>query len=95
MELSSLLTVFDNNYNAIEQFTGLAGGVAFHPTQNLMLAVDEDADQFVALDMSTWREAYRLPIGENVGDSSPLGNGVSVVSPDVRGFTSARPTASA
>lgn len=79
---SQTANVFDANFRAVEQLANVTGGLIFHPTQDLLLVVDVTADQMVAFDTDTWQERYRLRIGEDVDDSTPLGPGVMAFSAD-------------
>ena len=79
-EFGSDIYIFDGNYKAVAQLKALSGGHAFHPTQNLFLAVDSVTDQVVALDTVTWQERYRLPVGQDVGNSTPMSAGMAAIS---------------
>lgn len=67
-----MVAVFDGNLQAVKQLLGVAGGVIFHPTQPILLAVDLVNDQVVAFDTNTWQERYRLPIGQDVSEKTQL-----------------------
>lgn len=82
LELGSTIAVFDSSFRALAQLGNVAGGMFFHPTQNILFAVDSNADQIVAFDTNTWKERYRLAIGENVDVSQPQGAGVMAASPN-------------
>jgi sugar lactone lactonase YvrE len=57
-------------------------GMLFDPARDVFYAVDGVADQVVAYDTRTWREKYRIPVGENVGYAERVGPGQMAASKD-------------
>ncbi len=82
VEVNSTVVIFDADYTAIEQLNGYRGGMLFHPVQPLLLVIDAVTDQLVAFDTTDWEERYCLSIGENVDNSTPLGQGVMTTNAD-------------
>ena len=66
----------------MQVLAGYDGGMAVDPTRNVMYAVNSTTDQLAAIDTTTWRVLYQMPVGENVGPSGGLGAGVMTVSSD-------------
>ncbi len=82
MKRGTTVTIMDRDLNTIRTLAGFGGGVAFHPTRNLLLAVDAAANQVVGINAVTWTAGFRVDIGEDVPDGTPMDNGVISVSPD-------------
>jgi sugar lactone lactonase YvrE len=72
----------DRNLVLIQTLIGLDGGVAFDPVRDLLYAVNSTTDQIIAFNTSNFTERFRIPVGENVGSETPLGNGVMTLSDD-------------
>ncbi|HEX4588747.1 MAG TPA: hypothetical protein VH120_02380, partial [Gemmataceae bacterium] len=71
-EVGSNLAVVAPNFDAVQNLSGYDGGMAFDPNRNILYAVNSTTDQLSAFDTTTWRELYRLPVGENVNASNGL-----------------------
>ncbi len=80
MELNSGVAILDRNFNAIENLSGIDGGIVFDPTDDILYAANSRTDQLIAYDTQTWKERYRWAIGENIAASSAFGSGVMTVS---------------
>jgi len=73
---SSDVVVYDGVFNPLHTLGNVTGGLTFAPVRDVLYVVDTDRDALVALETDSWSELYTLDIGEDVADSSPLGNGV-------------------
>jgi hypothetical protein len=80
MELNSGVAIMDRNFNAIENLTGIDGGIAFDPTDDILYAANSKTDQLIAYDTQTWKERYRWAIGEDISASSNFGGGMMTIS---------------
>ena len=58
--------------------------MAFDPNLDVIYVANSTTDQVIAYDTATWKEKYRLAVGEDVGVASPLDNGMMTVSSDGR-----------
>ncbi len=76
------VSILDTNFHAVENLPRLDGGVAFDPVQNLLYGASTTADQVIAYDTTTWKERFRLDIGEPIRPVQAFGNGVMTVSDD-------------
>ena len=79
LDLDTSFSILAADLTAVRSFTGASGGLAFDPTRDILYAVNPTTDEVVAYSTSTWQEKFRLSIGEDVGSSTPLGNGVLAV----------------
>jgi DNA-binding beta-propeller fold protein YncE len=82
LEIAGGISLFDTNFSEVENIGVLNGGCIFDPATDRLYAVDSSLDQVVAVDTATWKELYRIPIGENVGTPTAFGSGVISISDD-------------
>ncbi len=87
MEVGTGISIMDANLNSLENLSNVDGGMVFDPLKDVLYAADSAKDQIVAFDTNTWKELYRLNIGEDIkndwdNSSKPLGNGVMTTSDD-------------
>jgi DNA-binding beta-propeller fold protein YncE len=83
MEFQGALSVMDRNFHMVQILgSGLTGGVAFDPNRDVLYAASAATGQVIAFDTATWRERYRVAVGEAVSGGSPFGSGEMAVSSD-------------
>ncbi len=82
MEVDGGASIFDTGFHAVQNLSGLTGGVAFDPSQDVLYGVNPTTDMIYAYDTNTWTLKYTLPVGESISTSSVFGTGTIVVSPD-------------
>jgi DNA-binding beta-propeller fold protein YncE len=87
------VSILDRDLKAVENLgPNFNGGIVFDAARDLLHAVDPNVDQIVALETATWKEKFRIGIGEDIPANTsspntaslPFGNGVMVVSSDGR-----------
>jgi sugar lactone lactonase YvrE len=74
------LTVMDRGFNTVQILGG--AGVAFDPNADILYAASNTSNQVIAYDTNSWRELYRVDIGESLSFTGPFGNGEMQVSDD-------------
>jgi sugar lactone lactonase YvrE len=72
------------DFHAVRTLTGLDGGFAFDPTQDILYGASTATNQVIAYDAHTWAEKFRLDVGETIGSAGRFDNGVMTVSADGR-----------
>ncbi len=82
LEVSGGASVFDRNFNSVQNLSGLTGGLFFDPNQDVLYGVNPTTDLIYAYDTNTWALKYTMPVGETIGASSDFGTGVMAVSAD-------------
>src|SRR5204863_4311446 len=60
-------SLMDSAFQVKEVFQRFDGGLAFDGTRDVMFAVDAFTDELVAYHDQSFKELYRIPLGENVG----------------------------
>ncbi|HIK51512.1 MAG TPA: choice-of-anchor J domain-containing protein, partial [Oscillatoriales cyanobacterium M59_W2019_021] len=78
LRLGSGVSVFDRDFNSIENLSNVGAGLVFDPIGDVLYAADADADEVVAFDTETWDELYRLDIGENINAFDFIFTGMEV-----------------
>jgi hypothetical protein len=73
---SSDVEVCDGALHPLHTLHNITGGLTFDPVCDVLYVADTDRNAVVALDTNTWDELFAVDVGEDVTDSSPLGNGV-------------------
>ena len=77
------VVVMNRSFKPVQTFGNLTGGFAFDSTRDVFYGVDPDTDEVIAYDTGTWREKFRLRIGEDVEDApGKFGSGMITVSQD-------------
>lgn len=74
--------IMNRSFETVRLFGAYAGGVAFHPSRDILYLVDHDADQIVAYDTTTWMIVEQFAIGEDVPSSQAFDEGTITVSSD-------------
>src|SRR5262249_41186566 len=82
VEISGAAAIMDRNFTAVQNLSGIDGGIAFDPVRDVLYGVNSATDQVVAYDTNTWAEKYRLSIGESVNTCTAFGGGMMAVSSD-------------
>ena len=82
IEFAGGISILDSDLNTTKVIDGLQGGSIFDPAQDRWYGVDTDTNELVAHSTPTYVELFRLDVGENVGPSTPLGNGEMSLSAD-------------
>lgn len=90
LEWGSGISVLDQNLNVVENLANVNGGLAFDPIRDILYAANSTTDQVIAYNTNTWKELYRLNIGEDIpaesypygNNTAPFGNGTMTVSDD-------------
>ena len=80
---SRFTDVYTHALERVRQLPGIDGGIVFDPVRDTLYGVSAAADAVVAFDTNTWRERYRVPVGEDVKPpQSNLGPGNMAVNAD-------------
>src|SRR5262249_54211114 len=84
MDYQGSLSVMDRNFHVVQILSGslTGGGVAFDPNRDVLYAASTATSQVIAYDTHTWKELYRIAVGETVGAGTPFGSGEMTVSND-------------
>jgi hypothetical protein len=92
VQVNGATTVFNRSGTIVATLTGLDGGVAFDPGQDVLYGVSSMTGQILGVSTSTWSTVWGMPVGETVPRGTALGNGVMTVSNDGRWLFLATPT---
>ena len=82
MVIGSNVTVMDKTLATVKILSGVGGGVAFDPLQNILYTVDTTANKIVAYSTDTWQVKFTMDVGEATGPSSEHGAGQMLVTND-------------
>ncbi|MBD2094595.1 hypothetical protein H6F90_05445 [Trichocoleus sp. FACHB-591] len=88
LESGNGVSILDKNLTGVEILSGVDSGVAFDSVRDVLYAASSATDQIIAFNTQTWKELYRLNIGEDIApdyyghNSVPYGNGMMTVSDD-------------
>jgi hypothetical protein len=78
-------TSLDNasNYGFVHGFSGMNAGVAFDAVKDIFYTIGNGGTQIIAFDTNTFKELFRLNIGETVsGNVTQFGTGTLIASQD-------------
>jgi len=63
----------------VESLAGIDGGFVFDPVRDMVYGVNSTTDELIGFDTTTFREKFRVAVGENVAASSGFGAGVAAI----------------
>jgi hypothetical protein len=66
----------------VRTLPGIFGGVLFHPTLDLLIAINASTDQLVAYSTIDWSIKWQAPLGYNANPSSSMQSGIMSMSSD-------------
>jgi Bacterial Ig-like domain (group 3)/Dockerin type I domain len=79
LEVGSALSIMNGALGGVESLLGIDGGFVFDPVRDVLYGVNSTTDELIAFDTTTFREKYRVAVGENVPASSGFGPGVAAI----------------
>jgi hypothetical protein len=91
-EYAGAVSVMNRFLGTVQVLIGINGGLIFSPAQDILYGVADGSDQIVAINTESWAELYRIPIGENLTESTPFGSGTMSMTTDGRRLFLSTPT---
>lgn len=82
IEAGGGLSILNPSLSTAQILGAFDAGIVFSPKFDLLYAASSSSDEIAVLETATWSEVNRFAIGENVGTSSSMDDGVMSMSDD-------------
>jgi hypothetical protein len=79
VEISNSVSIMNSALGVVESLAGIDGGFVFDPVRDMVYGVNSTTDELIGFDTTTFREKFRVAVGENVAASSGFGPGVAAI----------------
>jgi sugar lactone lactonase YvrE len=80
MKYGGAVSVLNRDLTTVQILSSVA--MAFDPNADILYAASSTSNEIVAYDSKSWKELYRVGIGESLSGTTPFGNGEMQVSDD-------------